>query len=196
MKTYNRILISISVLLLIPLYFVPIWRIDLIAPQYPEGIGIKIWLTKFSGNVESINNLNHYIGMAHIDNTMFPEFVYLPYVLAGVLAIGVWAAISKKLAWSVVWAATLSLFGLFAMVDMYLWGYDYGHNLDPMAAIKVEGMAYQPPLIGYKKLLNFEAYSLPDTGGYLLAAALVLALFVCLNQWLKNRKSDALKQPI
>jgi len=188
LKTYDRILIGISTLLLIPLYFVPIWRIDLVAPQYPEGIGIKIWLTEFSGNVESINNLNHYIGMARINNSMFPEFVYLPYILGFILILGVWAAVSKSPLWAYIWAVILSLFGLFAMVDMYIWGYDYGHNLDPTAAIKVEGMAYQPPLIGYKKLLNFEAYSLPDAGGYLMAVSLILALSVCVRQWLKNNK--------
>ena len=46
-------------------------------------------------------------------------------------------------------------------VDFYLWGYDYGHNLDTEhAIIKVPGMSYQPPLIGSKKLLNFKAISL------------------------------------
>jgi len=188
-KSSNRILLGIATAFLFPLYFVPIWRIDLIAPQYPEGIGLKIWLTTFSGSVESINNLNHYIGMAHIDNSMFSEFVYLPYVVGALIILGTWAAVSKKLVWAIVWAVSLASFGLLAMVDMYLWGYDYGHNLDPQAAIKVEGMSYQPPLIGYKKLLNFEAYSLPDLGGYLLCVALALALYVCVNQWLKNKKT-------
>ena len=44
------------------------------------------------------------------------------------------------------------------MVDFYLWEYEYGHNLDPTAPIQVPGMSYQPPLIGYKMLLNFGAY--------------------------------------
>ena len=52
------------------------------------------------------------------------------------------------------------------MVDMYQWGYKYGHNLDPTAPIQVPGLSYQPPLIGHKKLLNFDAYSYPDTGGW------------------------------
>lgn len=45
--------------------------------------------------------------------------------------------------------------------------YNYGHNLDPNAAIIVPGMAYQPPLIGFKQLLNFGAFSIPDKGGWL-----------------------------
>ena len=46
------------------------------------------------------------------------------------------------------------VFGVLAAVDFYRWNYQYGHDLDPNAAIRVPGMAYQPPLIGYKQLLN------------------------------------------
>ena len=59
------------------------------------------------------------------------------------------------------------LFGIIAMIDFWRWEYNYGHNLDPKAAIIVPGMAYQPPLIGFKQLLNFGAYSIPDIGGWL-----------------------------
>ena len=61
------------------------------------------------------------------------------------------------------------------MVDFWLWEYDYGHNLNPDAAIVVPGMTYQPPLIGFKQLLNFGAYSYPDIGGWIMfGVALVL----------------------
>jgi copper chaperone NosL len=64
-------------------------------------------------------------------------------------------------------------------VDFYYWTYSYGHNLSPDAPIKVPGMAYQPPVFGYKKLANFEAFSVPDMGGYLLfASGFLIALAV------------------
>ncbi len=72
------------------------------------------------------------------------------------------------------------LFSILAMVDFYRWNYNYGHHLDPKAAIKVPGMSYQPPLIGYKKLLNFGAYSMPDIGGIFFIASVVLVLLVIL----------------
>ena len=53
------------------------------------------------------------------------------------------------------------------MVDFWRWEYQYGHDLDPDAAIRIPGMAYQPPLIGFKQLLNFGAYSIPDIGGWI-----------------------------
>jgi copper chaperone NosL len=60
------------------------------------------------------------------------------------------------------------------MADFWRWEYQYGHDLDPNAAIQVPGMAYQPPLIGYKQLLNFAAYSMPATGGWLFIIAGVI----------------------
>ena len=75
------------------------------------------------------------------------------------------------------------LFGIVAMVDFWRWEYNYGHNLDPNAAIIVPGMAYQPPLIGFKQLLNFGAYSIPDVGGWLLTACGLLLTAIVLKEY-------------
>jgi len=64
------------------------------------------------------------------------------------------------------------------MIDFWKWEYDYGHDLDPAAAIKVPGMAYQPPLIGFKQLLNFGAYSIPDIGGWLFIGVGLILVFI------------------
>ncbi|MEO6977506.1 MAG: hypothetical protein ABI113_03975, partial [Mucilaginibacter sp.] len=63
MKPFTRILIFISCLLMSSAYFLPLWHILLDAPQYPEGLEMKIWLNGLSGNISQINGLNHYIGM-------------------------------------------------------------------------------------------------------------------------------------
>jgi copper chaperone NosL len=78
--------------------------------------------------------------------------------------------------------------GALAMYDFYKWGYDYGHNLDPTAPIQVEGLSYQPPLIGHKRLLNFDAYSFPDVGGWVVIAAAILTFGVWFVEWYKKRK--------
>lgn len=171
----SRVLILVSALLMVSAYFTPLWQISLWAPQYPEGLNMKIWIDRLSGDVDIINGVNHYIGMKHIGQEMFPELQYLVYVFGAIIAFGVLAAILAK-RWALyTYLLLLLILGLGVLVDMYLWGYDYGHNLDPSAAIKVPGMAYQPPLIGYKELLNFLAYSGPDTGGWILAASVLLA---------------------
>lgn len=192
----NRLLVLISALLMISAYFTPLWQISLWAPQYPEGLNMKIWIDNLSGDVDIINGVNHYIGMKHIGVEMFPEFTYLIYVFAFIIGFGILAAwIARR------WAAytflgLISLLGIGVLVDMYLWGYDYGHNLDQMAAIKVPGMAYQPPLIGYKELLNFLAYSGPDTGGWIISVSGILLLFVIIRFFIQDKKANHPNQNI
>jgi copper chaperone NosL len=48
------IIVAIASLSLIATFFVPIWRIDLFAPQYPEGLTMKIWLNDIKGQIDII----------------------------------------------------------------------------------------------------------------------------------------------
>lgn len=188
MKRVSRILLGASALSLLLLYAVPIWRIDLSAPQYPEGLGMKIWIDHLSGQIDQINGLNHYIGMAYITEEQFKEFLYMPYLVAVLVVLGLLAAVLNKRWLVLTWTVSIAAMGALALYDMYQWGYKYGHELDPTAAIIVEGMAYQPPLIGFKQLLNFGAWSLPDIGGILLGLALAIGAGVCLYEcFLRNR---------
>lgn len=184
----SRILLAFTSLALIATYFVPLWRIDLFAPQYPEGLTMKIWLTKLSGDVDIINGLNHYIGMKKISVEMFPEFGYLVYIVAFYIVLGLITAISGSRKILFTYLALSVIGGVLAIYDFYQWGYDYGHNLNPEAPIKVPGMGYQPPLIGHKKLLNFDAYSMPDIGGWIVIIASVLAFAIFFIAWYKQRK--------
>jgi len=180
------LMILLAAIAIIPAYFTPLWQISLWAPQYPEGLNMKIWIDHLSGNVDQINGVNHYIGMNHIGDEMFPEFQYLIYIIGVLIGLGVLAfAIGKR--WSLYgFFGLISLFGVLVLVDMYLWGYEYGHTLDPKAAIKVEGMSYQPPLIGYKELLNFLAYSGPDTGGWILTGGTALLMLAIVRDRLEK----------
>lgn len=175
------ILVIAGVLLVVSL-FNPIWRIELDAPQYPEGLALTIHANKIGGEVEIINGLNHYIGMKTLHADEFIEFTVLPYIIIGyALACLLVVLIKKRKALNILFGAFV-LFGIIAMVDFWRWEYNYGHNLDPTAAIIVPGMAYQPPLIGFKQLLNFGAYSIPDIGGWLfVASGLLMALAVFLE---------------
>ncbi|HRH39513.1 MAG TPA: nitrous oxide reductase accessory protein NosL, partial [Flavobacteriales bacterium] len=165
------------------LLVVPIWRIDLAAPQYPEGLALQIFHDRFTGDVGKINGLNHYIGMATIHNEMFPEFAIMRYAFYLLIGWGIVAAAIGRRGALFSWIMVLFAYMIWAIWDMYAWGYKYGHDLDPHAAIKVEGMAYQPPLIGHKKLLNFDAWSLPDTGGWLLFGVITMACIIWFIEW-------------
>lgn len=176
--------------LMVAVYFLPFWQILMWAPQYPEWLSMQIWLTKITGDVDIINGLNHYIGMKEIDAAMFPEFAIMPWILGGLIVFGVISAVVGRRYMVLIFLLLLIGAGIAGLVDFYLWGYDYGHNLDPHAAIKVPGMAYQPPLIGTKELLNFVAYSAPDWGGWLLAISGMMVILVLIREyWFMKKRT-------
>lgn len=191
LSAVSRILVFLTAIALTVVLFVPMWRIDLDAPQYPEGLRLQIYPHKLGGNVEIINGLNHYIGMKTLHTEDFIEFTVLPYIIGFFALTSLLVAIIPKRRWLNILFIAFVLFGIIAMVDFWRWEYNYGHNLDPNAAIVVPGMAYQPPLIGFKQLLNFGAYSIPDTGGWLFVASGVLLL---LAVWMEWKRSASLKR--
>jgi copper chaperone NosL len=179
MNTKSRIMVAVAALILILTFFFPLWTIDLNAPQYPEGLGIRIWLDQISGmkpnDLQSINGLNHYIGMKVIDPESIPELKIMPYIITFMIIFGLFNAYMKSRKLIYIWLILFIILGVIGMYDFYMWEYDYGHQLNPDAPIKVPGMTYQPPLIGSKQLLNITAVSLPST------AAIVIFVSIFLN---------------
>ncbi|MBL7803620.1 MAG: nitrous oxide reductase accessory protein NosL [Saprospiraceae bacterium] len=185
---YSRIILAVSALSLLLMLVVPIWEIYLLAPQYPEGLTMKIWHNTLTGDVKVISALNHYIGMAAISVEMFPEFQYLGKLIMAASAICLILALIGRMWSAITYYVLLAIGDSLAMYDFWSWGYQYGHNLDPSAPIVIPGMAYQPPLIGYKKLLNFEAWSVPDIGGWILMVVTAVSFFVIVAEWWMARK--------
>ena len=175
-----RGLTLVGALLLGALYIAPLWSIRLLAPQYPEGLGMLIRLNAIDGvkenDLRNINSLNHYIGMRPIAASAIPELRYMPWIVAGLMVTGVLVALLGRRRLLAVWVTSFAALGVAGLYDFWRWGYDYGHNLDAEAIITVPGMTYQPPLIGTKQLLNFTASSWPDVGGVLAGIAFLLAL--------------------
>lgn len=190
LKPISRILLTVASLLMISAYFVPLWQILMWAPQYPEGLEMDIWINTITGDVKIISALNHYIGMKHIEVEMFPEFQYMIYIVGFLIGFGILAVIINKR--FMLWAFVLLLVstGIAALLDFYMWGYDYGHNLDPTAAINIPGMTYQPPLIGTKQLLNFTAFSGPDIGGWIFVGATALIIGTLVFEIKTNKKTS------
>ena len=180
MKKISRILVLSSSILLILTYFLPIWSISLDAPQYPEGIGMYIYLHTIEGHhphdLDNINGLNHYIGMKKIVPDSIPELKLMPYIMGFMIlfALVVFLINKKWMVW--IWIVLFIVIMVIGLYDYYIWGYDYGHDLNPQAAIKVPGMSYQPPLIGSKKLLNFTSTSWPAAGGFVIGISILLGV--------------------
>lgn len=178
----SRLVSALAAVLLIGVIFLPIWRIELSAPQYPEGLVLKIFSNRLGGDVDIVNGLNHYIGMRTLHETDFVEFQVLPYIIGLFVVFGLAAALIRRKWFFFTWVALFLVFAATAMMDFYRWEYNYGHNLDPTAPIQVPGMSYQPPLIGYKQLLNFGAYSIPDLGGWIFIAVAFALLFLAIKE--------------
>lgn len=184
----SKIGLAIMALFFIGSLFVPLWQIELEAPQYPEGLVLKMHAHKIAGDVEIINGLNHYIGMATLHTENFIEFKIVPYIIGLFAAFAIILIFLNNRKGLLGFMVALLSFVVIAGVDFYRWNYAYGHNLDPNAAIKVPGMAYQPPVLGYKKLLNFGAYSIPDIGGWLLITAGIILTILVIKEYKFQKK--------
>jgi len=188
LSPFTRVVALISALALVAVLWVPIWKIELTAPQYPEGLVLKIYAAKLGGDVDIVNGLNHYIGMHTLHEKDFIEFSVLPYIIGAFVLFGLLSVVVNRKWFFITWTGFFLLFAVIAMIDFYRWEYNYGHNLDPEAPIQVPGMSYTPPLIGFKQLLNFGAYSIPDLGGWIFACVGLL-LFVMAFRELRIKKT-------
>ncbi len=191
MTRISRIAVALASLILPAVFLAPLWRIQLVAPQYPEGLGLRIWVDRITGlkpnDLNSINGLNHYIGMRPIDPAAFPELRYMPWLVAAAVVAGLLVAIVGRRGLLYTWAVLFTIGAVAGLGDFWKWGYDYGHQLDPHAAIKVPGMSYQPPIIGSKQLLNFHATSWPGLGGWIAIAALAVVVGAAVLEWRRAR---------
>ena len=193
MKWWSCITIIVLSLAIIPAFFLPLWDIYLDAPQYPEGLHMQIWTNHFSGDLPIINGLNHYIGMKQIHEEMFPELQYINTVLLIILLSGVLVGLLRFRALFAGWYFGFLAVAAYGIYDFWKWEYDYGHNLNPHAAIQIPGMSYQPPLIFGKQLLNFYAWSFPASGGLIVMSAGTVAFLLFVYEIFLRKKIHRLK---
>jgi copper chaperone NosL len=187
----SRVLTAAASLALLLVYMFPLWRIELEAPQYPEGLGMRIWVNTVTGaqpnDLQNINGLNHYIGMKPIHPEAIPELQYMPLIVGALIVLGLATAVAGRRWLLYAWALAFITVAVAGLADFYAWLYDYGHNLDPHAAIQVPGMSYQPPLIGSRQILNFRAHSYPALGGWMAILAGTLAGIALTRELFRSR---------
>ncbi|HSG07231.1 MAG TPA: nitrous oxide reductase accessory protein NosL [Longimicrobiales bacterium] len=188
----SRILVLVAALAMGLVYVLPLWRITLQAPQYPEGLGMVIRINTIVGvkqhDLNNINNLNHYIGMKRIVPESIPEMKIMPVVIGVFMLLGLLTAAVGRRRLLYGFMALFLAFSVAGLVDFWMWEYDYGHNLDQEnAIIKVPGMSYQPPLIGSRQILNFKAHSWPGWGGWILIGVGALGTAVAFTEFRRGR---------
>ena len=186
---------AVAALLLGLVYVAPLWRIELEAPQYPEGLGMLIGVSDIEGmgpnDLQNINGLNHYIGMAAIEPDSIPELRIMPWVFGFFILSGLLVALLGRRKLFYGWTVAFTIMALVGMADFYKWEYDYGHDLDPTAAIQVPGLSYQPPLIGSKQILNFNAKAWPGIGGWGAILAGLIATGVMFTEVRRRTDGEA-----
>ena len=176
MKLSKYLMFSAAILPLF-LFVLPMWSISLEAPQYPIPLEVVIFIDHLGegnhGDIQNFDLMNHYVGMAKLPTEMV-EFEIFPKVVVGISILGlIFGFIGKKPLY-LVWFGIMVLLGAAGVYDFYLWLYDYGHNLDPRAAIQILD-AYQPPIFGTKEILNFTVRSYPAIGSIILGIGILLS---------------------
>ncbi|WP_019154057.1 hypothetical protein [Robertmurraya massiliosenegalensis] len=174
LSLFSSMLMVVSAILVILSLFFPWWRMEFFAPQYPEGLNIIVYPDHLEGELDQINGLNHYIGMAQFSEASFPELQYLPYVIGGLSVLVLLGAVLRKRGYLVSLIGLFIIGGAVGVWDLWSALKDYGTNLDPMAPIEME--PFVPPIIGENVIANFTTYSLLGIGTYLVIAAFILLL--------------------
>ena len=180
------LVLGAGILLMIACAF-PLWRITMFANQFPEGLRLSIYSYKLVGgaggaDLEGINILNHYIGMRDIAAADFVEMRFIPFALGVFFLLALRTGVFARVRDLVDLTVLLLYFSVFSFGVFWYRMYTYGHQLNPEAPIKVA--PFTPPLFGHQHLANFEIYSYPGLGTFLLlAAGLVLIGLVGQSAW-------------
>ena len=189
-----RMLMLVAAALLLAIYILPLWRLTMFAPQYPEGLRLDIYSYKLEGgnngqDTKEINVLNHYIGMKDLVPEDFTEFQWLPFVVGAIGLLILRAFVHGRIAHLLDVVMLFLYFSAFALWSFAYKMWWYGHNLSPTAAVKVD--PFMPPMFGYKQLANFEVYSYPGPASYALGGSLLLLLVALLLAWRQYRRDAA-----
>lgn len=190
-----RLLLLAAVVPLLLSLLLPLWRIGMRAPQYPEGLQLDIYSHRLVGghggaDLQEINTLNHYIGMRPISRDELRDLDWLPYAFVGLALLALRGAalgnVRTLIDLSVVTAGvTLCAFGRFVYML-----YDFGHHLDPQAPVRVQ--PFMPAVLGEKQVANFLTWSVPQSGSLLLGGfALTLFGTTLASLWQGRREARA-----
>jgi len=143
-------------------------------------------IKELDGGLKEVNILNHYIGMKEISQGM-TVFKVLPPVLVSAAILCLIAAIIRK-KWisfiNVIWFALISAGG---MATLFYNLYQFGHDLDPHAPIKVA--PFMPGFYGEHTLAQFTTYSDFHWGTYLLVIAFVLMVVAWALDLVSSRRA-------
>jgi copper chaperone NosL len=169
----STMLLITAAAILVASIFLPYWRMRLNAPQYPGGLIVTVYVNHMEGDIAEIDGLNHYIGMAPLEEAAQLERSLAPIAMAVIvlMIIGV-AFIHSK--WFAVFAIPAMTFPVVFLADMWIWLWYYGNNLDPTAALSSSIKPFTPMILGTGHVGQFSTTAWLLPGWYLAALAAIL----------------------
>ncbi|HMT19687.1 MAG TPA: cytochrome C [Promineifilum sp.] len=171
-----NILLGAAAVLLLASMFLPYWKMTLMAPQYPGGLSVEVYINRMTGDVGEIDGLNHYIGMRPLGEAGQLERA-VSMVAVAILVLLVLAAIYVHSPLALLLALPAILWPFIFIGDMYYWMRNFGMNLDPTAPLSSSIQPFVPPILGTGKVGQFETIATFEIGLWMafLAVGLILA---------------------
>ena len=176
-------LFAVAAVLLIISIFQPYWSLTLHAPQYPKGLAVQAYVNRLEGDVNEIDELNHYIGMRKLNEAAAFERSISIIGIAG-LSLLILAAVYIHNRWAALLALPALLLPAIFLVDLQYWLANFGQNLDPHAPLSSSIKPFVPPVLGEGKIAQFSTTSEPEIGLWLACAASVL---IAVGLWFHRR---------
>jgi hypothetical protein len=169
------IFLTLAAMCLLVSIFLPYWRMRLLAPQYPGGLEVQVYVNRLTGDVREIDGLNHYIGMRPLGEAAQLERS-LSIIAIAVLSLLVVAAIIIHSRWAALFALPALLYPAIFLGDLGFWLRNFGQNLDPKAALSSSIKPFVPPVLGEGIIGQFRTVAVVDRGFSLAVFAVMLIL--------------------
>lgn len=170
------LLLAAAALLLFISIFFPYWKMTLMAPQYPGGLEVEVYVNRMTGDVSEIDGLNHYIGMRPLDEAAQLERS-VSIAAITILALLLLSAIFIHTRYAALLALPAVLMPYLFLADMYFWMRNFGTNLDPTAPLSSAIEPFVPPIWGEGLVGQFRTIAEFQIGIYMafLAGFLIIA---------------------
>lgn len=166
-----RIVLALLVIPMALSLVTPLWRMSMVAPQYPRGLRIDLYSYRLAGgnndhDITEINELNHYIGMTKVSRESMSDLDWLPFAFGLLIVVALRAAAIGSVRSLIDLSVLVGYVAMFSMARFVYKLYTFGHFLDPRAPVHIE--PFMPVVLGTKQVANFTTHSYPLVGTYLV----------------------------
>jgi copper chaperone NosL len=170
------LMVAAAILLLISMSY-PYWGMVLLAPQYPGGLSMHVYVNYVTGDddpqldeVAEIDGLNHYIGMKSLNEAaQFERSIAVPSII--VMAILLVVAAFWHNRWTWILTVPMMLFPAIFLADLAFWMNQFGQNLDPYAPLSSAIKPFTPPVLGEGVIGQFSSLASVEIGWYMAVIA-------------------------